>query len=317
MNVIFFGTPDFSVPTLQALIAMPNCKVGAVLTQPDRPSGRGGKVTMSPVKQVALQHNIPVFQPISLRREFASLKAELDTLGPFDIGVVIAFGQILPKEVLSYPTHGCVNIHASLLPRWRGAAPIQRALQAGDKETGICLMSMDEGLDTGGVYRSVTLPIGPSDTGGTLHDNLCALGAQALVKDLPAILTGSLRAVPQPAEGVTYASKLTSEESKIPWSSSADTIELLIRAFSPWPGCYTMWRGKRLKIIGASNSRRVIAPTTKPGTVLHAFGDRFEIACGQGTSLTVSEVQLEGKKRMTAGEFLRGAALPEGEVIGD
>jgi methionyl-tRNA formyltransferase len=317
MNVIFFGTPDFSVPTLQALISMPGCTVGAVVTQPDRPAGRGGKVTMSPVKQVALQHSIPVFQPTSLRREFSTIKSELDKQGPFDIGVVIAFGQILPKEVLSYPTHGCVNIHASLLPRWRGAAPIQRALQAGDTETGICLMAMDEGLDTGAVYRSVTLPILSSDTGGTLHDGLCKLGADALVKDLPAIVAGSLKAVPQPAEGVTYASKLTSEESRITWSSPAQEIELLIRAFSPWPGCYSMWRGKRLKIISASHTRRSIPANTTPGTILHAFGERFEIACGHGTSLTIAEVQLEGKKRMAVGEFLRGAAIPEGEVIGD
>ena len=317
MNVIFFGTPDFSVPTLQALITMPGCKVGAVITQPDRPAGRGGKVTMSPVKQLAAQHNIPVFQPTSLRREFAALKPELDKLGPFDIGVVIAFGQILPKTVLDYPRRGCVNIHASLLPRWRGAAPIQRALQAGDKETGVCLMAMDEGLDTGAVYRSVSLPILTSDTGGNLHDNLCALGAQTLIKDLPAIIEGTLTATPQPIEGVTYASKLTSEESKIPWTSPAEVIELLIRAFSPWPGCYTMWRGKRLKVLAASSSRRAVPTNTKPGTILHAFGERFEIACGQGTSLTISEVQLEGKKRMAVGEFLRGAAIPEGEVIGD
>ena len=272
---------------------------------------------MSPVKQVALQHNIPVFQPTSLRREFASLKTELDKLGPFDIGVVIAFGQILPKEVLDYPAHGCVNIHASLLPRWRGAAPIQRALQAGDKETGVCLMAMDVGLDTGAVYSSVTLPIGSNDTGGTLHDSLCALGAKALIKDLPSIVTGSLKATPQASEGVTYASKLTAEESKISWGSPAEQIELLIRAFSPWPGCYTMWRGKRLKIIAASISRRPIAQNIKPGTILHAFGERLEIACGHETSLLISEVQLEGKKRMAIGEFLRGAALPEGEVIGD
>lgn len=272
---------------------------------------------MSPVKQVALQHNIPVFQPTSLRREFASLKPELDKLGPFDIGVVIAFGQILPKEVLDYPAHGCVNIHASLLPRWRGAAPIQRSLQAGDIETGVCLMAMDVGLDTGAVYSRVTLPIGSNDTGGTLHDSLCALGATALVTDLPAIVAGSLKATPQSSEGVTYASKLTAEESRISWSSPSDEIERLIRAFSPWPGCYTMWRGKRLKIISASSSRRPIPQDTKPGTILHAFGERLEIACGHETSLVIAEVQLEGKKRMAVGEFLRGAALPEGEVIGD
>ena len=316
MNVLFFGTPDFSVPTLQALIDAPDISVGAVLTQPDRPSGRGGKITMSPVKQLALAHSIPVFQPASLRKEFESLRGDLAQHGPFDIGVVIAFGQILPKDVLDFPLHGCVNIHASLLPRWRGAAPIQRAIEAGDSETGVCLMKMDVGLDTGAVYAEHRLPIESGDTGATLHDKLAKLGASSLVQALSHIASGALNAVPQPQEGITYASKITTEECRISWHHPARDIALSIRAFSPWPGCFTTWREKRLKILFASESRRSYPHTTTPGTIVYAQGDRLEIACFQGSAICVNDIQLEGKKRMSVEEFLRGAAFPEGEVIG-
>lgn len=316
MKILFFGTPDFSVPTLRALIDAPGIQVGAVLTQPDRPSGRGGKITMSPIKELALAHTIPVFQPTSLRKEFGNLREELDRLGPFDLGVVIAFGQILPKDVLEFPKHGCVNIHASLLPRWRGAAPIQRALQAGDSETGVCMMRMDEGLDTGAVYSEHRVPITPSDTGATLHDTLASLGASHIVSTVQQIASNSLQAIPQPSEGVTYASKITTEECRIDWSRSAREIALSVRAFSPWPGCFTMWRGKRLKILFASESKRSHTPTPTAGTIALARGERIEITCGDGNSLNVSDLQLEGKKRMSASEFLRGSALPEGEVLG-
>ncbi len=316
MNVLFFGTPDFSVPTLQALIDEPGISVGAVLTQPDRPSGRGGKISISPIKELALQNNTPIFQPTSLRREFASLKPTLEAHGPFDIGVVIAFGQILPVDVLNFPKHGCVNIHASLLPRWRGAAPIQRAIQAGDPESGVCLMRMDQGLDTGAVYEEHRLTIAPTDTGGTLHDKLALLGASRLVAALRGIVNGSIKARPQPSEGITYASKITTEECRINWDLSASEIALSVRAFSPWPGCFTVWREKRLKILFATESRRTYPTTVAPGTIVYAQGDRLEIACANGTALCVTDLQLEGKKRMAVGEFLRGAAFPEGEVIG-
>ena len=316
MNVLFFGTPDFSVPTLKALLDAPGISVAAVLTQPDRPAGRGGKITMSPVKQLALEHAIPVLQPTSLRKEFHSLREELAQYGPFDIGVVIAFGQILPKDVLEFPVHGCVNIHASLLPRWRGAAPIQRAIQAGDSETGVCLMKMDEGLDTGAVYAEHRLPIEQTDTGATLHDKLAMLGASSLVHALHQIVEGSLRAVPQPSEGITYASKITTEECRINWHHSAHDIALSVRAFSPWPGCFTTWRDKRLKILFASESRRSYAHDTIPGTIVYAQGERLEIACSHGSAICVTDIQLEGKKRMLVEEFLRGAAFPEGEIIG-
>lgn len=317
MRALFFGTPDFSLPTLQALIDAPGVTVGAVFTQPDRPSGRGGKITMSPIKELALAHHIPVFQPTSLRKEFHTLREELSTLGPFDIGVVIAFGQILPKEVLDFPTYGCVNIHASLLPRWRGAAPIQRALQSGDAETGVCMMRMDEGLDTGAVYTEHRLPIEPSDTGSTLHDKLASLGAAHIAPTILKIVDGSLTATPQPTVGVTYASKITTDECKIDWSQTAAQIALSIRAFSSWPGAFTMWRGKRLKILFASDSKRLLTTNPAPGTVTCAQGDRLEIACGDGTAVRVTDLQLEGKKRMSTSEFLRGAALPEGDSLGD
>lgn len=316
MKILFFGTPDFSVPTLRALLDAPGIEVGAVLTQPDRPSGRGGKITISPIKELALAHDIPVFQPTSLRKEFHTLREELAQRGPFDIGVVIAFGQILPKEVLEFPKHGCVNIHASLLPRWRGAAPIQRALQAGDPQTGVCMMRMDEGLDTGAVYSEFRIPITPADTGSTLHDTLASLGASHIVSTLQQITTGSLQATPQPTEGVTYASKITTEECKIDWSRSARELALAVRAFSPWPGGFTIWRGKRLKILFASESKRTHDSALPPGTIACAQGDRLEIICGNGSALNISDLQLEGKKRMSASEFLRGTAFPEGELLG-
>lgn len=316
MNIIFFGTPDFSVSTLQALIDAPNISVGAVITQPDRPAGRGGKVAMSPIKQRAAMHNIPVFQPTSLRKEFHTIQGDIAQYGPFDIGVVIAFGQILPKEVLNFPKLGCVNIHASLLPRWRGAAPIQRAISTGDQTTGVCIMQMDEGLDTGAVYAEHHITIEPADTGATLHDKLALLGASSLVQALNEIASGSLQAMPQSREGITYASKITTEECRIAWEKPAHEIALAVRAFSPWPGSFSMWRGKRLKILFAFESRHTLPSTTLPGTIVHAQGERLEIACKHGSVLCVTDLQLEGKKRMSAEEFLRGAALPEGEVLG-
>jgi methionyl-tRNA formyltransferase len=315
MKILFFGTPDFSVPTLKALLEIPGVTVGAVITQPDRPAGRGGAIKQSPIKEVAISHNIPVFQPTSLRKEFASLRPQLEACGPFDLGIVIAFGQILPKEVLEFPSLGCVNIHASLLPRWRGAAPIQRALQAGDAETGVCLMKMDEGLDTGAVYSRATVAIEVDDTGGSLHDKLAELGAQKLVDDLQGIASGELNAVSQPVEGITYAAKIKTEECKIHWALSAKEIALAVRAFSPFPGAFTMWHGKRLKILFAADARRHQATPREPGTILNAHGDRIEIACGSGTSLLVSDLQLEGKRRMGASEFLRGNVCAEGDSL--
>lgn len=312
MNVLFFGTPEFSVPTLRALLAMPTVTVKAVVTQPDRPAGRGGKITASPIKELAMHSDIPVLQPTSLRRELPQVLHELSGLGPFDVGVVIAFGQILPRQILEIPRCGCINIHASLLPRWRGAAPIQRALAAGDEETGVCLMQMDEGLDTGGVFCERRVLIQPRDTGATLHDTLAQLGATALSSELEKIATGSLRATPQASEGVTYAAKITSEECRLDWSKSAEELARLVRAFSPYPGCFSFWRGKRIKFLFA----RALpgSGALVPGSIAVASGGRLEISCGTGL-LAVEELQLEGKKRMTTEEFLRGTGLTEGEAL--
>jgi methionyl-tRNA formyltransferase len=312
MNVIFFGTPSFSVSSLQALLDMPGVSVRAVVTQPDRPSGRGGLVKASPVKELAMRHSIPVLQPTSLRKELDSFQAQLASCGPLDVGIVIAFGQILPKAVLGIPRAGCVNIHASLLPRWRGAAPIQRAILAGDTETGVCLMQMDEGLDTGGVYSREPVQIGRSDTAQTLHDTLAALGARLLARDLPLIVSGKLSAAPQPAEGVTYAHKIEPAEGCLDWTKGADELDRAIRALSPHPGAFTFWRGSRLKLLLSSVAPGGSVKDAAPGTVAAAYSDTITVACGAG-SLAISQLQLAGKRQMSSGEFLRGTPISPGE----
>lgn len=311
INTLFFGTPQFSVPTLEALCTAPHIKVSAVITQPDRPTGRGGIVTPPPIKLCAERHAIPVFQPTSLRKEFARLVPELIALGPFDLGIVIAFGQILPAEVLTFPKAGCVNIHASLLPRWRGAAPIQRAIEAGDSETGVCLMQMDAGLDTGAVFSRSHTPILETDTYETIHDKLSHNGAELLLRDIQSIVSGELQATPQPAEGITYAKKITSEEIRIDWSHDARAIQRKIRALYPSPGCYCILEGKRLKILKAQPVENLSRSDDSPGTVLQALSDTVTVQCGSG-ALRLEEVQLEGKKRMIIQEFLRGSPLTNG-----
>ncbi len=312
MKIVFFGTPFFAVPTLEALYALPGVEVAAVVTQPDKPSGRGTKIQPPPVKELALLHGTPIFQPRSLRKEFPSIRDALCACGPFEIGVVIAFGQILPKEVLDVPRHGCVNIHASILPRWRGAAPIQRAIEAGDEETGVCLMRMEEGLDTGPVFSCERTPIYPDDTGSSLHDRLSQLGAQLLARKLRAIVDGELKPSAQSENGITYAAKITGQDCRIDWSASAPVISRSIRAFSSHPGCFSFLREKRLKILNARPVRALHA--TAPGTIITASSERFEVACGEGL-LLIHEVQLEGKKRMTSQEFLRGIPLSPGERL--
>jgi methionyl-tRNA formyltransferase len=314
MNVLFFGTPGFSVPTLRTLLGMPGVRVGAVITQPDRPAGRGGKLSQSPVKELAVEHHIPVLQPRSLRRELHSVTSQLSAYEPFDIGVVIAFGQLLPQEILALPRCGCVNIHASLLPRWRGAAPIQRALAAGDRETGVCLMQMEVGLDTGAVFCETRTPITAADTGESLHDKLSQDGAALISKHLAALCNHQLTPLPQPTEGITYASKITTEECRIDWNASAQQIALTVRAFAPHPGCFSFWRGKRLKILFARPAQNSGAKPTTPGSIINARHGQLEVQCGVG-SLLVEQLQLEGKKKMASDEFLRGTGLTEGELL--
>jgi methionyl-tRNA formyltransferase len=258
-------------------------------------------------------------QPHSVRRELAQLITTLDQYGPFDLGVVVAFGQILPPEILAYPRCGCVNIHASLLPRWRGAAPIQRAIEAGDTETGVCLMQMEAGLDTGPVYATARTPITAHDTGGSLHDTLAAQGAHLLTAHMQAIGAGTMTAIPQPAHGVTYAAKITAPECAVYWERSSDEISRAVRAFSPSPGSYSYLRGKRIKILSAescSRQRSSVAREQLPGTVITTTPDQLEVACGTGT-LRITALQVEGKRRMDAAEFLRGTPLVPGERFGE
>ncbi len=316
ISIVFFGTPDFAVPTLELLCNQPDIQVRAVITQPDRPAGRGGELTAPPVKRYAISKGIPVYQPLSIRKEFASLRPSLEALGPFDIGVVVAFGQILPADVLNWPRRGCINIHGSLLPRWRGAAPIQRAIEAGDQETGVCIMQMDVGLDTGAVFATARTPIQANDTTPSLHDRLATLGSELLVSNLARIVAGDLTAIPQPEQGVTYAKKITSEESLISWDSPACELALKVRAFTPYPGCYTTWQGRRFKLLLAHEAQpqRSDIQNATPGVIVRSNPEALVVRCGEGL-LALDEVQLEGKKKMSIAEFLRGAQIPPGSKV--
>jgi methionyl-tRNA formyltransferase len=297
MKIVFAGTPEFAVASLGA--AARQHEVVAVYTQPDRPAGRGRGLMPSPVKRDAIARGIPVFQPETLKTPEA--QQQLRDLQP-DLMVVVAYGLILPKAVLEIPAHGCWNVHASLLPRWRGAAPIQRAIEAGDAETGVCLMQMEAGLDTGPVLLSQRTPIAETDTGGLLHDRLAALGAQVLSDGL-GLLRAGLKPVaqPQPAEGVTYAHKLDKAEARLDWQQDAAALARKVRAFNPWPVAEATLAGERVRIHGAvaldDNRGKV------PGTVLGASRDGIDIACGQG-ALRLRVVQREGGKAITAADYL-------------
>ncbi|WP_369936129.1 methionyl-tRNA formyltransferase [Xanthomonas tesorieronis] len=297
MKIVFAGTPDFAVPSLRA--AAQRHEVVAVYTQPDRPAGRGRGLTPSPVKLEAVARGIPVLQPETLRSPEAL--QTLRALQP-DLMVVVAYGLILPKAVLAIPTHGCWNVHASLLPRWRGAAPIQRAIEAGDSETGVCLMQMEAGLDTGPVLMSQRTPIGDSETGGQLHDRLAALGAQVLADGL-GLLRAGIRPVPQPQPeaGVTYAHKLDKAQARLDWQQPAAQLALRVRAFNPWPITEAVLAGERVRVHGAVALE--LAHAQPPGTVLAASKQGIDIACGQG-ALRLRVLQREGGKAITAADYL-------------
>ncbi|WP_313209056.1 methionyl-tRNA formyltransferase [Stenotrophomonas sp.] len=297
MKIVFAGTPAFAVSSLRA--AARHHEVVAVYTQPDRPAGRGRGLAPSPVKLEAIARGIPVFQPESLKTPEA--QQQLRDLAP-DLMVVVAYGLILPKAVLTIPTHGCWNVHASLLPRWRGAAPIQRAIQAGDTETGVCLMQMDAGLDTGPVLLKQHIAIGANDTGGQLHDRLAALGEQVLSDGLGLLRAGIKPiAQPQPEAGVTYAHKLDKAEARLEWAQDAHALARTVRAFNPWPIAEAMLAGERVRIHGAialdDNQGKA------PGTLLAASRDGIDIACGQG-ALRLRVLQREGGKAITAADYL-------------
>ncbi len=297
MRIVFAGTPAFAVPSLRAAHA--RNEVVAVYTQPDRPAGRGRGLTPSPVKLEAIQRGIPVLQPESLRKK--SSQEALRELAP-DLMIVVAYGLILPQAVLDIPRYGCWNVHASMLPRWRGAAPIQRAIEAGDAETGICLMQMEAGLDTGPVLLSQRTPIGEQETGGQLHDRLSELGARVLADGL-GLLRAGMRPVAQaqPEAGATYAHKLEKHEARLDWSQPADALARKVRAFEPWPVAEASVAGERLRIHGAVALD--LAHRAEPGTLLTAGRQGLDIACGQG-ALRLRVVQREGGKAITAADYL-------------
>ncbi len=307
MNIVFAGTPAFAVPSLEALLAAGH-SVRAVLTQPDRPAGRGRRPTESPVKRLARERGIPVLQPPTLRGETAAL----GEYAP-DVMVVIAYGLLLPREILALPRHGCLNVHASLLPRWRGAAPIARALEAGDSETGISIMQMGEGLDTGPVLLTARTPILPTDTAASLHDRLSALGAETLLEALARLERGELVAQPQDEARACYARKLDKREALLDWELPAEVLHRKIRAFNPAPVAYTYWRGKRLRLweVGPLDSPSAEVRAL-PGTVVAADAGGIRIATGAGV-LTVTRLQPEGGRRLGAAEFLNGYRLAVGE----
>ena len=300
MRIIFAGTPEFAVPCLQALVDGPH-QVVAVYSQPDRPAGRGRRLTASPVKQLAVAENIPVYQPQTLRDPEA--QAELKGLKP-DLMVVVAYGLILPAAVLAIPTHGCVNVHASLLPRWRGAAPIQRAILAGDKETGVTLMQMDAGLDTGPMLAESRTTITEDDTGGSLHDRLARLGASLLAEGVEMIASGKQRPRLQPAAGISYADKLSKAEAGIDWFQSAVQIARQVRAFNPWPVAETTLGTERLRVWNA----RAEAGAGQPGEILSADEDAIRVGTGDGI-LAITELQWPGGKRLPAGTARHGRDL--------
>jgi methionyl-tRNA formyltransferase len=302
MKIAFAGTPEFAAVALEAILATGH-EVPLVLTQPDRPAGRGMQLQPSAVKKVALAHRIPVDQPEKLRTP--EQRAALAACAP-DLLVVAAYGLILPQAVLDLPRLGCLNIHASLLPRWRGAAPIHRAIEAGDAETGITLMQMDAGLDTGPMLLRRAMPILPGDTTGSLHDKLAALGGTMIVEALATL--PQLRAQPQPAEGVTYAAKIAKAEAAVDWRRPAADIERRIRAFDPFPGATASLGGTALKLWAA----RVEAGTGEPGTVLGADGEGLRVACGEGV-LVLTLAQKAGGRRLPVGELLKGFPVAPGD----
>lgn len=311
MRIVYMGTPDFSVPPLRAM-AEAGYDVVGVVTQPDKPKGRGKTLMPTPVKEEALKYGIPVYQPAKVREP--AFQEVLRDLQP-DVIVVAAFGQIIPKSVLEMPKYGCINIHASLLPKYRGAAPIQQAVIDGEKESGVTIMKMGEGIDTGDMISKITVPITPEETGGSLFDKLSRAGADLLVETLPHIFDGTAVYEKQPEESPTpYAAMITKQMGKLDFTKSAEELERLVRGMNPWPSAYTFLNGKTLKVwkscAEAANEK------AEPGTVLFTDKKGIHVACGEG-ALVLREIQLEGKKRMEADAFLRGYNIETGTRFTD
>lgn len=324
MRLAFAGTPAFAARSLQALLQAGH-EVALVLTQPDRPAGRGMKLQASAVKEVALQHAIATEQPRGLRRDGrfaqdADQVAQALERSAAQALVVVAYGLILPPWLLQTPPQGCLNVHASLLPRWRGAAPIQRAIEAGDAQTGVCIMRMEPGLDTGPVLRSQAEPIRPDDCAGSLHERLAELGATLLLRSLEDLERGDARALAQPEEGVTYARKIEKDEARIHWQEPAAQIERRLRAFDPFPGCTFEWRGEAVKLWRAAPVAIPLPAGVRPGQILPAAANRLVVACGDGRALECLSLQRPGGRRLEVAAFMAGLgrdAPLAGEALGE
>ncbi|MDM1708832.1 methionyl-tRNA formyltransferase [Thiopseudomonas alkaliphila] len=312
LRIVFAGTPEFAASHLQAILQQGIHEVIGVYSQPDRPAGRGQKLVASPVKQLALAHNIPVFQPLTLRD--AAAQAELAELKP-DLMVVVAYGLILPQAVLDMPRLGCINSHASLLPRWRGAAPIQRAIEAGDDVTGVTVMQMEAGLDTGPMLHKVSTPITAQDTGGSLHDRLAELGSAAVLEVLQQLAAGTMQAEKQDDSLANYAHKLSKAEAKLNWQQSATELDQQIRAFNPWPVSHSQLNGQVIKVHAAEP---VLANDTAaaPGTILAAEREGLVVACGKG-ALRLTQIQLPNARAMSVADVLNSKQelFPVGAVF--
>lgn len=309
MRIIFAGTPDFAAETLKALLTTDH-EICAVYTQPDRPSGRGRKLTASPVKQLALEHHIPVEQPLNFKQDDAK---QILANYHADLMIVVAYGLLLPQAVLDTPRLGCINVHASLLPRWRGAAPIQRAILAGDTETGVCIMQMEAGLDTGPVLSRASCPITQDDTAQTLHDRLAILGAETLLSSLPNIVELQNKAQAQNDASTCYAAKLLKQEAEIDWQQAASQIVRQIHAFNPWPVAQTIWQDQVFRIWSAT---LVDEQHTAPaGEIITVNKDSIDVATGDGT-LRLKHIQLPGKRAMAVADFLNANTIKAGEYFG-
>lgn len=311
IRIVYMGTPDFAVEPLEAIIKA-GYEVAAVVTQPDKQKGRGKEVKMTPVKECALRHGIPVFQPVKIKEPEAV--AELEKYQA-DLFVVAAFGQLLSEEILNMPEYGCINIHASLLPAYRGAAPIQWAVLNGEKESGVTIMQMDKGLDTGDMLLKRSVELSPKETGDSLHDKLMHLGAELIVEALSKLEKGELVPEKQKDELSSYAKKLTKAMGQIDWSKDAVSLERWIRGLNSWPSAYTFFGGKTLKIWEARVAEENGAQKAEPGQVVSVSREGFTVACGQG-ALQILSLQLEGKKRVLTREFLLGYQVEPGMILG-
>lgn len=311
IRIVYMGTPDFAVEPLEAIIKA-GYEVAAVVTQPDKQKGRGKEVKMTPVKECALRHGIPVFQPVKIKEPEAV--AELEKYQA-DLFVVAAFGQLLSEEILNMPEYGCINIHASLLPAYRGAAPIQWAVLNGEKESGVTIMQMDKGLDTGDMLLKRSVELSPKETGDSLHDKLMHLGAELIVEALSKLEKGELVPEKQKDELSSYAKKLTKAMGQIDWSKDAVSLERWIRGLNSWPSAYTFFGGKTLKIWEAQVTEENGAQKAEPGQVVSVSREGFTVACGQG-ELQILSLQLEGKKRVSTREFLLGYQVEPGMILG-